>query len=432
MSITDGKNPLTSALPLFLFQLFFIVVVARVLGHLLKYLKQPQVVAEVITGLLLGPSVMGQIPNFTKIIFPNESLDIIYIVSNVGLIFFMFLIGLELDPSLVKNNLKQSIVIAVTSMAVPFAVGAALAFPLHQMFLDSKVPFTSFLLFVGVAMCITAFPVLARILTEENMTSTDLGVLALSSAAINDVIAWILLALVVSIARSTGKLNTLWVVLIMTGFIIIMFFVVKPILERINRIPGEKMREVMLILTLLLIVAASWITEVIGIHAIFGGFLMGVIIPREGPFATYLAERIEDLVVLLLLPLYFTYSGLRTSLGSLDSWTSWGACVLVILLAIAAKVFGTMAAAKALSHPMRESLTLGILMNTKGLVELIVLNIGLDVGVLNMELFSIFVMMALVTTMLTSPALYFIWVKHAMPTAKHATGIGFGEYESLA
>eukprot|EP00026_Physarum_polycephalum_P008405 Phypoly_transcript_08488.p1 GENE.Phypoly_transcript_08488~~Phypoly_transcript_08488.p1 ORF type:complete len:368 (-),score=43.68 Phypoly_transcript_08488:407-1357(-) len=315
-------------------------------------------------------------------------------------------------------------------MAVPFGVGAALAFPLHRLFLDSKVPFSSFLLFVGVAMCITAFPVLARILAEENMTNTDLGVLALSSAAINDVIAWILLALVVSIARSSGKLNTLWVVLIMTGFILLMFIVVKPLLERLNRRAGEKMREVMLVLTLLLIVAASWITEVIGIHAIFGGFLMGVIIPREGDFAHYLAERIEDLVVLLLLPLYFTYSGLRTSLGSLDTWEAWGACILVIILAVAGKVFGTMAAAKALSHPWRESLTLGILMNTKGLVELIVLNIGLDVGVLNMELFSIFVMMALVTTMVTSPALYFIWVRHAVPKSKDAS-IGFGTYEPL-
>lgn len=411
MSIADGENPLRLALPLFLVQMMLIITASRVLGYFLKYVKQPQVVAEIITGIILGPSVLGHIPGYSKALFPKESLDIMEITSNVGLIFFMFLIGLELDPSLLKRNLRRSCAIAISSMIVPFGAGAILSVFLYNVFLDDTVKFSTFLLFVGVAMCITAFPVLARILSEEQMTGSDIGILALSAAAINDIVAWILLALVVSIARANSHLSTLWSVLIMTGFFLFLFYVVRPLLDRYNRNNGEKARGRLLVITFLLILGSAWVTEVIGIHAIFGGFLMGVIIPREGSFAHYLMERIEDIIVVLFLPLYFTFSGLRTSLGDLTTWGEWGTCILVIAVACFGKIAGTVVPSRLLGHRWRESFTLGILMNTKGLVELIVLNIGLDVGVLTPELFNIFVMMALVTTMTTSPAFYLMWIK---------------------
>jgi Kef-type K+ transport system membrane component KefB len=414
LSLTDGENPLEDPLALFIVQLVFILVVSRILGYFLKYLKQPQVIAEVITGIILGPTLLGLIPGYLHHLFSGDSLKIVKIFANIGLIFFMFLIGIELDPGLLKRNAKHASIIAFSSMALPFGIGALVSILLYDMYADHATKFSTFLLFVGVAMSITAFPVLARILTETRLTGAKVGLISLSAAAVNDVVAWILLAVVVSIAKATSPLSTLWTLLIMVGFFAFMAFVIRPLLVKLNNMAqtSAAMRHQMVLVTFTLILVCSWFTEVIGIHAIFGGFVMGVVSPREHGWAIYITERIEDMVVILLLPLYFVVSGLATNLRNLTDGQSWGMCFLVIVLACFGKIVGSMVPAKILGNTWRESVTVGILMNTKGLVELIVLNLGLEVGVLTQELFAIFVMMAVVTTMFTSPLLHFIWIRN--------------------
>eukprot|EP00026_Physarum_polycephalum_P002006 Phypoly_transcript_02010.p1 GENE.Phypoly_transcript_02010~~Phypoly_transcript_02010.p1 ORF type:complete len:905 (+),score=176.30 Phypoly_transcript_02010:146-2860(+) len=414
LSLADGDNPLDDPVALFIVQLVFILVVSRALGYAFRYIKQPQVIAEVITGIILGPTVLGSIPGYLSNLFTPASLAIVNVFANIGLIFFMFLIGIELDVGLLKRNAKSASIIAFASMAAPFGIGSLISILLYDMFADHTVKFSTFLLFVGVAMSITAFPVLARILTETRLTGVKVGLLALSAAAVNDVVAWILLAVVVSIAKAKSPLSTVWTLLIMVGFFLLMAFGVRPLLVKLNNLAQSSahLRHQMVMLTFILVLASSWFTEVIGIHAIFGGFVMGVISPRDHGWAIYITERIEDVIIILLLPLYFVVSGLNTNLKDLSDGKSWGICFLVIALACCGKIVGSLIAAKLLGNTWRESLTVGILMNTKGLVELIVLNLGLQVGVLTPELFAIFVMMAVVTTMFTSPLLHFIWIRN--------------------
>jgi len=267
-------------------------------------------------------------------------------------------------------------------------------------------------------MAVTAFPVLARILTETKLLSTRIGNLTLSAAACDDVVSWCVLALVVSIARAKSPLGALWTFLLLIGFILIMFIGARTLLSRIainrqssgNSHTGLRIQVVTGLL--ILVFFCSWITEIIGVHAIFGSFILGVVTPRKGRFAECLTERIEDLVVIVLLPLYFTFSGLRTDIGALNSPKAWGLTVLIICAAVTGKIGGATAAARFLKNGWRDSFTVGILMNTKGLVELIVLNVGLDIGVLNTQVFTMFVIMALVTTFLTTPLLHLVYIRH--------------------
>jgi Kef-type K+ transport system membrane component KefB/nucleotide-binding universal stress UspA family protein len=394
-----------SALPLFIVQAILIILASRLLGVVARRMGQPLVIAEVVAGIALGPSLLGWLlPHVEEAVFPKTSMPTLGLLSQVGLVLFMFLIGLELDPKLLKGRTHTSVAISHTSIIVPFALGAGLAFHIHQRY-SPTVPFSSFMLFMGVAMSITAFPVLARILVERRLLRTKIGSITIACAAVDDVTAWCILAFVVSVARATGTASAIRTTVFALGYIAIMFAVVRPLFARFADRTRSGLTQNRVAVTLVLLLGSAWITELIGIHALFGAFLFGAILPKEGGFAAALAEKIEDLVVVLFLPLFFAYSGLRTHIGLVNSADNLVTCALITFLACVGKFGGSALAARFTGMSWRESSAIGVLMNTRGLVELIVLNIGLDLGVLSPTLFTMLVIMALVTTFMTTPLL---------------------------
>ncbi|KAL1922085.1 uncharacterized protein VTP21DRAFT_10727 [Calcarisporiella thermophila] len=416
-SIISGRNPLTvdptNPLPLFIVQMVIIVVTTRLLSIPLAYIKQPRVIAEVIGGIILGPSVLGQIPGFRDTIFPSASLPFLNIMANFGLVLYLFIVGLELDLSVLAKRLRYSLSISVCGMGLSFSIGAAISFLLYNSLTDKTTQFGSFLLFTGVSFTVTAFPVLARILTEKKLLTTPVGSIVIASAAVDDVVSWILLALTVSIANSSSNWSTaIYILLCTLGWALLLLFAVRPLfilfLRRCNAFENGPSPFVTSI-TLILCLVSAFYTEIIGVHPIFGGFLVGIIMPHEGGFALAITEKLEDLVNLLFLPLYFTLSGLKTQIGLLNDGISWGFVILVILGATTGKVTACTLAARANRLSWRESFTIGCLMNTKGLVELIVLNLGLDAGVINGRIFAILVLMAIVTTCMTSPLVSWLY-----------------------
>ncbi|EGC30774.1 hypothetical protein DICPUDRAFT_58099 [Dictyostelium purpureum] len=431
VSIATGLNPLTDPIALFIVQVLLIVIISRLLAWGLSYLKQPMVISEVITGIILGPSVLGQAKVFSLNVFPTAappSVGTLNVFANIGLIFFMFMVGLEVDISILRTNLKASLIISLTSIIVPFGMGVGLAALLHHYMpfnIDASHEYQDvnlglFCIFVGVAISITAFPVLARILTERNLMQSRVGISAIAAASVDDVIAWILLAVVVSWGNNvkTGNegganLGALWTFLMLIGFVVFIGTVVRFGLDYLYKklVKNESSKHNFLVFTLCLCLASAFYTQVIGVHAIFGAFLLGIATPRYDGFHIHCTERIEDMVGIILLPLYFTYSGLRTSLESINSGTAGGLTLFIIFVACLGKFGGATLASRFTKKSWRESCTIGVLMNTKGLVELIVLNIGLDIGVLDQTTFTMFVIMALVTTFMTTPIVHFIWTK---------------------
>jgi Kef-type K+ transport system membrane component KefB len=393
-----------NALTLLLLQIVVIVTLSRLLAVGAKRLGQPLVIAEVVAGIMLGPSLLGAVaPGAMAFLFPASSLPVLRMLSQVGLVLFMFLIGLELDPRQLKGRGKASVLISHASIGVPFALGALLALALRDRYSGPSVPFLSFTLFMGVAMSITAFPVLARILSERNLIGTRLGSIALACAAVDDVTAWCLLALVVAVARSESVAGAGWTLALTLTFIAAVLLVVRPLMQRFAVRRAGPLTPGAVVVTLVLLLASSGITELIGIHALFGAFLFGVAMPKENGFSSALAERLETVAVTLLLPLFFAFSGLRTQLGLLSSPSDWGVTAAIIALATLGKFGGSTVAARLTGVKWREASAIGILMNTRGLVELIVLNIGYDLGVINSTVFTMLVVMALVTTFATSP-----------------------------
>jgi Kef-type K+ transport system membrane component KefB/nucleotide-binding universal stress UspA family protein len=393
-----------------------IIGLTRLLSIGLKKLHQPRVIAEVLGGIILGPSAFGLIPGFTATIFPpGPSRDQLKLVADIGLILYLFLVGLELDPQVMKHNVKKSLLISLAGMALPFVLGAAASFYLYEHLTVSaeKPPFSSFFLFTGVAMSITAFPVLARILTEKSLLSTNVGLMTISAAAVDDAMAWSLLALVIAILNSSNSLVALYVFLLVVTYAALLFFGVRPLyLRLIDYVmirDSATLNHFLLAFTFLCIFLSSWITELIGVHAIFGSFLFGLIIPQENGFAIMITEKMEDMVLIVFLPLYFAFSGLKTELGTISDATSWAMLFLVIAVACVGKVVGCTLTARLVGIPWREATTIGVLMNTKGLVELIVLNIGLDAEVIDKRIFAIMVLMALTTTFITSPVVDFLY-----------------------
>ncbi|KAK6357272.1 K(+)/H(+) antiporter [Orbilia javanica] len=418
--IIGGANPAhynkNDPIVVFIVQVFLIVVLCRLLHLPLSKLRQPRVISEVIGGIILGPTVMGRVPGFTTNIFPVEAMPNLNLVANLGLVLFLFLIGLEVDFRVMIENWQIALGVGTLGMVVPFGFGAAIAYGLYNEFgqdagVNQDVNFGIFLLFVGVAFSITAFPVLCRILTELKLLGTNVGTIVLAAGVGNDVVGWILLALTVALINAGSGVAAVYVLLVAVGFILFLFFIVKPIFHWYLRKTGNlgSPSQSALTVTLLLCLSSAWFANVIGIHAIFGGFVVGLICPHEGGFAVAVAEKIEDLVTVLFLPLYFTLSGLRTNIGLLNSGIVWAYVIGVLAIAFISKIVGGTIAARLFKLRWRESLAVGVLMSCKGLVELIVLNIGLTAGVISQRTFTIFVVMALVTTFATTPLVTFLY-----------------------
>ncbi len=387
-------------------QLLAIVGAARVCGAALARLGQPRVVGEMLAGVLLGPSVLGQLsPRLSLALFPAESLALLQALAQVGVLIFMFLVGLELDVGLLRRNGRVAVIMSHASIVAPFLLGVALSLGLYAHFAPAGVPFVPFGLFMGAAMSVTAFPVLARILADRGLTRTALGVMAIACAAIDDVTAWCILAAVVIVARA-GTLRELGPTLAGTAvYLLVMFTLVRRWLGALvhRSLARGGRSESLLAAVMVVALASAWTTERLGIHALFGAFLVGALLPRSESVAEVLVERLRDLMVVLLLPVYFAFSGLRTTIGLLSDPATWAVCVVVLLVAILGKLGGTAIAARTVGMPWRHALALGALMNTRGLMELVILNVGLDIGVISPTLFTMMVVMALVTTALTTP-----------------------------
>ncbi|CAH8313783.1 unnamed protein product [Eruca vesicaria subsp. sativa] len=413
----QGDNPLNFAFPLLIVQTALIVAVSRSLAVLFKPLRQPKVIAEIVGGILLGPSALGRDPAYMDRIFPDWSMPILESVASIGLLFFLFLVGLELDLSSIRRSGKRAFGIAAAGITLPFLAGVGVSFVIRNTLYTAadRPGFVEFIVFMGVALSITAFPVLARILAELKLLTTQIGETAMAAAAFNDVAAWILLALAVALAGNGGEsggekkspLVSLWVLLSGVGFVVFMLVVIRPGMKWIVKRGSPEngaVRESYVCLTLAGVMVSGLATDLIGIHSIFGAFVFGLTIPKDGEFGQRLIERIEDFVSGLLLPLYFATSGLKTDVAKINGAVSWGMLGLVVVTACVGKIVGTFVVAVMVKVPAREALTLGFLMNTKGLVELIVLNIGKEKKVLNDETFAILVLMALFTTFITTPS----------------------------
>jgi Kef-type K+ transport system membrane component KefB len=357
-----------------------IIVLCRLIHWPLSKIRQPRVIAEVIGGIVLGPSVMGRIPGFTDAIFPTASIPSLNVVANLGLVLFLFLVGLETDLRFLISNWRIALSVSAAGMILPFGLGCAISYGLYNEFHDDPgtkpIQFGTYLLFIGIAMAITAFPVLCRILTELKLLSTRVGVIVLSAGVGNDVVGWILLALCVALVNAGSGITALYVLLVCVGYMLFLTFAFRPLFLRFLERTGSLQKgpsQSVVALTLLIALASAFFTQVIGVHAIFGGFVIGLICPHEGGFAIKVTEKIEDLVGALFLPLYFTLSGLSTNLGLLDSGIVWAYVVGVIAIAFIAKVAGGAFASRLCGMLWRESFSIGVLMSCKGLVELIVL-----------------------------------------------------------
>lgn len=398
-----------------------IMLAARFTGVLFeRLLRQPPVMGEIMAGILLGPSVLGTVwPGALAFLLPAAVAPTLGVIAKLGVVLFMFLVGLETDGKLLRRHPHAVLAISHASIVVPFLLGAALSLALYPVYGHRGVGFTVFSLFTGVSLSVTAFPVLARILTDRRAQSTPLGVTAIACAAVDDATAWCLLALVSGVATAQAG-DAGRVVLLVAAFVAVMLVVVRPIARRLAA--HEERRKGPLSLTVLALVFAAVLlsalaTEAIGIHALFGAFLFGAVVPHEGRLADHLRVRMEDLVVVLLLPVFFAFTGLRTHIGLVSGAGEWATVGLIVLAATTGKFGGSFVAARLSGLGWRESSALGILMNTRGLMELIVLNVGLDMGVLSPTLFTMLVIMALVTTFSTTPVLNLLYRRRAFAGA---------------
>jgi len=409
--LTSLQDNFQDPLAILLAQIVMIILVARLFGWIFKKIGQPTVIGEIIAGIVLGPSLVGfYFPGFSAALFPVESLGNLKFLSQIGLILFMFVIGMELDIKVLKNKASEAIVISHASIVIPFALGIGLSYFVYNQFAPAGVEFLSFSLFMGIAMSITAFPVLARIVQERGIHKTRLGAIVITCAAADDITAWCLLAVVIAIVKAGNFVGSLYVISLAVAYVLVMVFIVKPFLKRIGDLYGSKDsigKPVMAIFFLFLILS-SYATEVIGIHALFGAFMMGSIMPDVSKFRMIFIEKVEDVSVILLLPLFFVYTGLQTEIGLINDPYLWKVTAAIIAVAVIGKFLGSALAARFVGQNWKNSLTIGALMNTRGLMELIVLNIGLELKVLTPEVFAMMVIMALVTTFMTGPALDFI------------------------
>lgn len=406
LSGSPHRDPLATLL----IQIVIIVAAARVVGALFQRIGQPSVVGEIAAGLLLGPSLLGWAwPQSQALVFPVDSLQTLRLLAEVGVLLFMFCVGAELDLGQMRRRAAFSLLISHASIALPFTLGVALVLFAYDALIPSgtSVPFVGLALFMGIAMSITAFPVLARILAERGLLATPLGQRALGCAAIDDLSAWCLLAFVLAVAEAGGLSAALRTLTLATSFVVLMLLVVKPVLEKVSRaaLQSERERTAFTAGVLVMAFAAAGFTELSGIRPYIGAFLAGVVVPKDHAFLDFMRSRIEPLCTIVLMPLFFAYTGLRTEVGLIDSADDWRLAGLILAAAVFGKVAGATLPARWSGLPWRESLAMGWLMNTRGLMELVVLNIGYDMGLLSPRVFTIMVIMALVTTFMTGPAL---------------------------
>jgi Kef-type K+ transport system membrane component KefB len=418
---------LTHPLALLLLQIVSIIVVARVFGYLCKKIGQPSVIGEIAAGIFLGPSFVGiYFPELSEFLFPAKSLGNLQILSQIGLTLFMFIIGMELDLKTLKTKAQEAIVISHASIIIPFSLGVGMALFIYTEYAPAGIGFLSFSLFIGIALSITAFPVLARIVQERGLSKTKLGTMVITCAATDDITAWCILAAVVAIVKAGTFVSALYTVALAAIYVLTMVYFVKPFLKRIGDYYAYKegLTKPVVALFFVMLLLSAYCTEIIGIHALFGAFLAGVIMPANQNFRSLFIEKVEDVSMVLLLPLFFVFTGLRTQIGLLNDVYAWQITGLIIVAAVVGKFIGSTVAARFVRQNWRDSLIIGSLMNTRGLMELVVLNIGYDIGVLSPQIFAMMVIMALVTTCMTGPALDLIdWLlpepKPAADEQKH-------------
>lgn len=406
--VTDNLH---HPLSILLIQIIAVLLMVRLFGFLFKHIGQPGVIGEIVAGIVLGPSVLGYFfPDVFQALFPPESLTNLELLSQVGLVLFMFVIGMELDFSVLKNKINETLVISHAGILVPFFLGIVASYWIYEEYAAAQTAFLPFALFIGISMSITAFPVLARIIQERNMTKTSLGTLAIASAANDDVTAWCLLAVVIAIAKAGTFASALYAIGLTALYIIIMFMVVRPFLKKVGEVYAnqEVINKTFVALILLILIISSTLTEIIGIHVLFGAFMAGVVMPPSIGFRKVMMEKVEDIALVFFLPLFFAFTGLRTEIGLINSPALWGVCLLLITVAVAGKLGGCAVAARLVGESWKDSFTIGTLMNTRGLMELVALNIGYEMGVLPPSIFVILVIMALVTTFMTTPLLHLV------------------------
>lgn len=405
------KDKLGHPIGILLLQIIIIIIFSRAFGFLAGKLGQPTVIGEIVAGIVIGPSLIGHyFPTTFLYIFPTGSMKNLEILSQIGLILFMFIIGMELDLKVVKLRVKSALIISHVSIIFAFFMGVLLAYFLFESFASNGTSFLGFALFIGISMSIAAFPVLARIIQERGLTKTNFGKLIITIAAIDDLSAWCILATIIAFIQAGSPSNALFTIILAITYISFMIFAIQPVMKKIGTIyiSKEILNKKVIAFVFLILFLSAFFTEIIGIKALFGGFLAGVIMPQYANFKKIMTEKIEDLSLVVLLPLFFVFTGLRTEIGLINQGDLWATCGLIILFAIIGKFGGSLIAARITGQGWKDSLFIGTLMNTRGLMELIVLNIGYDIGVLSPQIFTMMVIMTIVTTFMTGPTLNII------------------------
>ncbi|WP_237040325.1 cation:proton antiporter [Phocaeicola faecalis] len=401
------QHPLSTLLV----QIIVVLLAVRLFASLFRAIGQPGVIGEIVAGIVLGPSVLGTLyPELFGFLFRPESLTNLELISQLGLVLFMFVIGMEVDFSVLKNKINETLVISHAGILVPFLGGIIASYWIYESYAAQHTAFIPFALFIGISMSITAFPVLARIIQERNMTREPVGILTIASAANDDVTAWCLLAVVIAITKAGTLGGAAYTVLLTFVYIGVMFGLVCPFLKKIGAMYSNKevINKTFVSFIFLVLIVSAAITEVLGIHALFGAFMAGVVMPSNFGFRKVMMEKVEDIALVFFLPLFFAFTGLRTQIGLINTPELWGVCLLLVTVAVVGKFGGCAVASRLVGESWKDSFTIGTLMNTRGLMELVALNIGYELGVLPPSIFVILVIMALVTTFMTTPLLNFV------------------------
>ena len=404
-------DQIQSPFGILLLQIVIILFCCRIFSSIFSLFRQPTVIGEILAGIVLGPSILGYwFPEISNFLFPSESLGNISLLSQFGLILFMFVIGVELDIDVVRKKLKETILISHASTIVPFFLGMLMAYFIYDEYAYKSTQFLPFALFIGIAMSITAFPVLARIIQEKGLTKTHLGAISLASAANGDITAWCMLAVVIAIAQAGSMLSAFYNILFSILYLLIMFLVIRPFLRMIGQLfhNEEVIDKRLVAFIFLILVVSSFLTEILGLHALFGAFMAGVIMPTDIKFRKIMTEKVEAVALSLFLPLFFVSTGLKTEIGLLNTPELWVLCGIFILVAVVGKFGGATLSARFVGESWKNSLYIGALMNTRGLMELVVLTIGYEMEILPPPIFVILVLMTLVTTFMTTPLILFI------------------------